>query len=173
MSAFDKCLPMLLKHEGGYVNHPRDPGGMTNLGVTRRVWEDYSGKPADEATMRALTPSKVAPLYKARYWTPVGCDDLPPALAHCVFDFSVNAGPGKAAKYLQKLVGAATDGKVGRATLEAVQAFVRAHGVAEAVRGYQQLRRTFYHGLSTFDTFGRGWIRRVDRVETEALKMIP
>ena len=171
MDAFDKCLPELLKHEGGFANHPRDPGGVTMLGVTKRVWEEYTGKPATVADMRALTVAKVAPLYRERYWNAVKADQLPPALAMCVFDFAVNAGPGRGAKFLQRLVGAAADGQIGRRTLEAVQAYVAAHGAAEAVRGYQNARRAYYRSLGTFNTFGKGWLRRVDEVETAALRL--
>ena len=76
-SNFEACLAEVLKHEGGYVNHLKDPGGMTNLGVTKKVWEEWTGAPADEQVMRSLTPEKVTPLYKKRYWDAVNCDDLP------------------------------------------------------------------------------------------------
>lgn len=167
---FSKALDTILHHEGGFANHPKDPGGVTMLGVTKRVWEEWTGKPATIADMRALTPEKVGPLYKARYWDKVRCDDLPAGLALCVFDFAVNAGVSRAGRYLQRLVGAAQDGIVGRGTLQAVQAFVTAHGVPEAIRRYQQMRRDYYRQLPTFKTFGRGWLRRVDEVETEALR---
>ena len=74
---FDEALKALLKHEGGYVNHPADPGGMTNFGVTKRVWEEWVGHAVDEQTMRGLTPDAVAPLYRQRYWDAVRGDDLP------------------------------------------------------------------------------------------------
>jgi len=173
MTAFDKSLAKLLIHEGGYVNHPRDPGGRTNLGVTQRVWEEYTGKKANESIMRALTPAKVAPLCKRRYWDAVMGDSLPPALAHCVFDFAVNTGPARASRYLQKLVGASVDSQIGPATLRAVQAQVTRDGLASVVRGFQQSRRTLYRQLDTFNAFGRGWRKRVDSVESEALKMMP
>lgn len=173
MPAFETCLAHLLMQEGGYVNNPRDPGGRTNLGVTQRVWEEYTGKPATEAIMRALTPAKVAPLYRANYWNPLRCDDLPVALAMCVFDFAVNAGVSRSARYLQKMVGASVDGVMGPATVRAVQAYIHVNGLAGAVRAFQQSRRDYYHQLGTFDTFGRGWLRRVDAVETAALRLLP
>ena len=173
MTAFDKSLAKLLVHEGGYVNHIRDNGGMTNLGVTHKVWAEWSGKPATEAVMRGLTVAKVAPLYKARYWDTVGGDDLPHALAHCVFDMAVNSGPGRAVRWLQKLVNASQDGAMGPATRRATQAYVQREGLAGAVRDYQNQRRKYLHNLDDFDVFGRGWLKRVDRVETEALRFIP
>ncbi len=173
MTTFKDCLAVILKEEGGYVNHPRDPGGMTNLGVTKRTWEEWTHKPATEKDMRALTPDLVAPLYEARYWKAIRCDQMPGPLALCVFDFSVNAGPNRAGRYLQRIVGAVQDGQVGPATIAAVNAFVASHGVAEAVRQYQDARRAYYKQLPTFKTFGKGWLRRVVDVETAALRMVP
>jgi len=168
---FATCLAEILKHEGGFVDHPRDPGGMTNLGVTRKTWEEWTGRPASEADMRALTPAKVTPLYSKNYWDKVRCDELHPALAMCVFDFAVNAGPGRSARYLQAMLGVERDGIVGPGTVAAATRFVASNGAAEAVKRFQQSRRDYYRRLSTFDTFGRGWLRRVDAVETAALKL--
>ena len=98
---YDTCLEMILHHEGGYVNHPKDPGGETNLGVTKRVWEEHGG----EKDMKDLTVEDVAPIYKKSYWDRVKGDDLPDGLDLCVFDFGVNAGTGRAAKYLQSMIG--------------------------------------------------------------------
>lgn len=169
--AFTSCLAEVLKHEGGFVDHPRDPGGMTNLGVTKATWEAWTGQPASEADMRALTVGKVTPIYRKNYWDKVRCDDLHPALAMCVFDFAVNAGPARSARYLQTMLGVDRDGIVGPATIEAARQFVASVGAGEAVRRFQQSRRNYYRQLGTFDTFGRGWLRRVDAVETAALKL--
>ena len=84
---YDKCLEMILHHEGGYVNHPKDPGGMTNLGVTRRVYESWLGHAVDEHTMRGLTPEDVGPIYKKNYWDRIKGDDLQEGLNLCVLDF--------------------------------------------------------------------------------------
>lgn len=171
MAAFDTALAFVLKREGGYSDHPADNGGMTNLGVTWRTWQDWTGKPATEAVMRGLTPTKVAPLYKARYWDTVKGDELPGAVALCLFDFAVNAGPARAAKMLQRIVNASADGKIGPATIRAVQAFVAVHGEAELVRRFQNARRDYYRALDDFPHFGRGWLRRCDETETAALKV--
>lgn len=168
--AFDRALAIILRHEGGFVNHPKDPGGMTNLGVTKNTWEAFTGRAASEAEMRALTVEKVRPLYRSRYWDAVRCDDLPAPLALCVFDFAVNAGPARGARYLQKAVGAAQDGAIGPATIAAVQTFVARNGVPAAVEAYQGARADYYRQLATFGTFGKGWLRRVDEVEAEALR---
>lgn len=169
--AFTAALEEVLDHEGGYVNHPKDPGGRTNLGVTQRTWEEWTGKPSSEVEMRGLTVEKVRPLYRKNYWDAVRGDDMPAALALCVFDFGVNAGPARAARFLQRMVGAPQDGKIGPVTIAHVAAYTTKQGVAGAVRAYQALRRTYYQSLSTFPTFGKGWMRRVDAVEAAALEM--
>jgi lysozyme family protein len=171
-SAFDRALGVILHHEGGWSNHSTDPGGMTNLGVTRKTWETWTGKLSSEAEMRGLTKDKVAPVYRKNYWEKLRCDELAPALALCVFDFGVNAGPARAARYLQRLCGVAEDGTAGPATVAAAQAWVARVGEAEAARLYQEARRGYYRSLSTFATFGRGWLRRVDEVEAEARKLV-
>jgi lysozyme family protein len=165
---FETALAHVLKHEGGYVNHPKDPGGMTNLGVTKRVWEAWTGKAASEADMRALTPAKVAPLYKSRYWDAVRGDDLPSGVDYAVFDAAVNSGPAQAAKWLQRAVGVADDGKIGPATLAAV----RAKPAADVVAAFTDRRRSFLMSLSTWATFGKGWDRRVTDVANDSAEMV-
>ena len=161
---WEEALAHVLKYEGGYVNHPADPGGMTNLGVTKRVWEEWTGRPATEADMRALTPAMVSPLYKKRYWDAVRGDDLPSGVDFCVFDCAVNAGVGRASRFLQQTVGVTADGQIGPKTLEAVTA-VPADQIIEK---FCDLREAHYKSLSTFATFGKGWMRRLDSVEAES-----
>jgi lysozyme family protein len=110
---FDACLAHLLKHEGGFVNHPSDPGGATNLGVTQAVWEDWIDRAVSEENMRALTPAKVAPLYREMYWDRIKGDKLPSGVDYLVFDAAVNSGASRAAKWLQTTVGAVADGAIG------------------------------------------------------------
>lgn len=169
---FDKALAVLLKHEGGYVNHPRDPGGMTNLGVTRRVWEQWVGRTVSESDMRSLTPAMVGPLYRKRYWEKVHADELPGGLALMVFDFGVNAGPRRAIRYLQKTVGTFADGLYGPVTRKAVEKYVATNGEGMAIRVYAEARRNYYRSLPTFDAFGRGWLKRVKEVEREAVEWV-
>jgi lysozyme family protein len=167
-SNYQKCLETILHHEGGYVNHPKDPGGETNLGVTKRVYEEWGGT----KDMKDLTVEDVAPIYKKNYWDRVKGDDLPGGLDLCVFDFGVNAGTGRAAKYLQSLVGATADGAIGPGTLRAVALYVESEGVAATIDRYQAARQKYYEQLSTFETFGRGWTRRVNETRELALNMI-
>ncbi len=172
MATFDDCLAVILKHEGGYVNDPHDKGGMTNLGVTARVWDAWVGRMASEADMRGLTPAKVAPLYRAQYWNALQCDGMPIALALCVFDFGVNAGVSRAARYLQQVAGTADDGHIGPATLAAVNGLVASIGVAELVRRYSIARTAYYKSLDQFPRYGKGWLARVADTETAALRMV-
>lgn len=169
--SFDRCLTELLKHEGGYVNHPSDPGGRTNLGVTQRVYEAWVGHPVSERIMRGLTSQHVRALYKAKYWDVVKGDDLPAGVDLCVFDFAVNAGPKRAIRYLQLMVGAVVDGVIGENTLRQLQQYIRAHGLPHTINRYQDLRDAYYRKLRTFPTFGRGWLRRVKEVRQAALRM--
>ena len=168
---FPKAFPILLKHEGGYVNHPRDPGGRTNLGVTQRVWESWTGRKASEQDMRSLTPAMVAPLYRKKYWDAVRAPDLPPGLDLHVFDFGVNAGPARAIRYLQMMVGANPDGKFGPATTRALSNYIDQYGTAHAIKRYAELREQYYRQLKTFPTFGKGWLRRNREVTAAALEM--
>lgn len=165
---FDQALKAILHHEGGYVDHPKDPGGRTNLGCTQRVWEEWVGHPVDEKTMRGLTPELVAPLYKAKYWDRIKGDELPTGVDYVVFDAAINSGPGRAAKWLQTVVGAVPDGAIGPGTL----AKVAAMPAADIVEKYQETRLQFLQSLQTWDTFGKGWGRRVAEVETAANKML-
>jgi len=164
---YDKCLETILHHEGGYVNHPEDPGGETNLGVTKRVYQEWGGT----KDMKDLTFDDVAPIYKKNYWDKMKCDDLPSGLDLCVFDFGVNAGPGRAAKYLQTLIGTVADGGIGPNTLAKLKEYTDKTGVKETITNYQNERQDYYEKLSTFKTFGRGWTRRVEETTKLALEL--
>ena len=168
---FPACLKIVLKHEGGYVNHPKDPGGRTNLGVTQRVWEAWTGRKATEQEMRSLTVDMVAPLYRQKYWEAVKGRDLAPGLDLHVFDFGVNAGPARAIRYLQMMIGAHPDGKFGPATMRALSNYIDQYGTAKAIKRYGELREQYYRHLRTFPTFGRGWLRRNREVTEAALRM--
>jgi lysozyme family protein len=100
------------------------------------------------------------------------CDDIPAGLDLCVFDFGVNAGTGRSAKYLQTMIGTVADGGIGPNTLRALGNYVEEVGVEGAIKNFQQARQEYYESLSTFETFGRGWTRRVDETTELALSMI-
>ena len=165
---FPKALAAVLVHEGGFVNNPKDPGGMTNLGCTKATWEDHCGHPVDEKTMRALTPNDVGPLYRQKYWNKVCGDELPAGVDYVVFDAAINSGSGRAAKWLQACVGVEPDGGIGPKTLAAVRAF----NPEQLIKDYSKRRLSFLSDLSTWETFGKGWARRVAEVEVVGLKLL-
>jgi len=161
---FDECLKMLLHHEGGYVNHPKDPGGETNLGVTKRVYEKWGGT----KDMKDLTVEDVAPIYKKNYWDKCKCNDLASGLDWAVFDWAVNSGTGRSAKAVQKICGASQDGAIGPKTL----ALVNGQDTHYMVEEFGKIRQNFYESLSTFNTFGKGWTRRNTETTKKALEMV-
>lgn len=165
---FERALAAVLHHEGGFVNHPSDPGGMTNLGCTKKVWEEWVGHEVDEKAMRALTPADVAPLYKAKYWDKIKGDELPDGVDYVVFDCAINSGPGRAIKFLQGCVGVDMDGALGPKTLAAV----RAADAKALVEDYAKRRLSFLQDLPTWGTFGKGWGRRVAEVQQSGLSMV-
>lgn len=165
---FDKALEKVLHHEGGFVSHPRDPGGATNLGCTKSVWEEWCGHPVDVQVIKDLTPDDVGPLYRKKYWDAVKADDLPVGLNYCVFDTAINSGPGRAVKFLQEVVGSTPDGVIGPKTLAAL----REMNPREAINAYCDKRLAFLQELSTWDVFGKGWGRRVEEVRQSALEML-
>jgi lysozyme family protein len=158
----------VLKHEGGFVNNPKDPGGMTNLGVTRSAWQAYLNRDVTEAEMRALTPETVKPFYKAMYWDKIKGDQLPAGVDYAAYDLAVNSGTGRAAKYLQQIAGVVSDGVIGPKSLEAIKSC----DPEQVVEALCDMRLDFLKRLPTFDTFGKGWSRRVAEVKDKAAAMV-
>ena len=163
---FERSLALVLQHEGGYVNHPSDPGGRTNLGVTQRVWEEYVGHPVDEQAMRSLTKELVAPLYKKNYWDAVCGDVLPAGSDYLLFDFAVNAGASRAIKTAQKSLGINADGALGPITTQALLT------AKDFIRVFSSAKENFYRGLNNFPTFGKGWLNRVAEAKKTAEGML-
>ena len=163
---FVPCLGVTLGFEGFWSDHKSDPGGATMKGVTLAVFRKwYPG--ATKADLRAISDADVEKIYRVGYWNPVRGDDLPAGVDLAVFDFGVNSGVSRSAKYLQALVGVKQDGVIGPATLAAV----KARGSANVVRSLCARRLSFVRGLSTFATFGKGWSRRIADVEARGVKM--
>lgn len=164
---FAHWLPHILKHEGGYVNHPKDPGGATNKGIIQSTydsWRDRQGQPRQ--SVRNITDAEVAAIYRRDYWDAVKGDQLPAGVDYCVFDFAVNSGINRAARYLQGAVNVAQDGKIGPATIAALGSRAPTAIINEICNS----RMAFLRGLSTFPTFGKGWTRRVEEVRALALE---
>jgi lysozyme family protein len=165
---FSRALPIILKHEGGYVDHPKDPGGATNLGITHKTLASWRGRPVTKSDVRNLTKAEAGRIYRANYWNAVNGDSLPPGVDLVVFDFAVNSGVSRAAKALQKLVHAEQDGHIGPATL----AQVAKMDPVSLVNGYSEARMGFLRGLHHWPTFKGGWTRRVSETREAALGMV-
>lgn len=167
-SNYSACLRVMLAFEGGYADHPRDPGGATNMGITHRTLAAWRGKAVTKDDVRALTAKEAGQIYRARYWNEVRGDDLPDGFDLVAFDGGVNSGPKRGIQWLQKGLLVKADGGMGPVTLKA--ASVAADGV-QVIQRACAARMGFLQRLGTWDVFGRGWGRRVATVEAEAVGM--
>ena len=169
---FDAAFSQVMKSEGGYVWDKDDAGGETNLGVTVGAWGAYLGRAIQPGEMKALTQETVKPFYKAMYWDKVKGDDLPAGVDYAVFDFAVNAGVGRAAKFLQRSVGAVDDGVIGSGTL----GLVAKADPQKTLDNFADQKQRFYNGLATNNPsqqkFLKGWLARVDHVQDAAESMM-
>jgi lysozyme family protein len=164
---FAACLPEILRHEGGWADHPKDPGGATMKGVTIGTYAQWKGRKVTKAELRAISAAEVAAIYRRNYWDKVRADDLPAGLDLVAFDAAVNSGPSRGARWLQQALGVTADGKVGPVTIAAAQAA----DVDDAINRALDVRLAFLRGLRTWPTFGKGWGRRVADVRKKALAM--
>ena len=164
---FKECLALVLKSEGGWTGAQGlkgDPGGETNLGVTKRVWEEYVGHPVE--TLKNLTKDDVAPLYELKYWRPCYGEVLPRGLDFLCFSFGVNAGCGRSIKVLQSSLGLVADGIIGPRVREKIGN----SNITDIIKGFSESRREYYKSLNK-PMFEKGWLARVDKEESEALQM--
>lgn len=164
---FNRALSEVLKHEGGYVNHPNDPGGPTNLGITLANFRRYVKPNGTIADLRNLTVQQAGVVYRRRYWDAVLGADLPSGVDFCVFDYAVNSGPSRAVRHLQEVLGVAVDGRIGPRTLAAI----RNRLPADVIHALCDRRLRFLRALKTWKTFGKGWSRRVGEVRSVALDL--
>jgi lysozyme family protein len=164
---YDACLARVLKHEGGYTNHPSDPGGPTNFGITIHDYRRYIKANGTAADVRAMTLAEAARIYRARYWHALRCDELPAGLDYAVFDYGVNSGTGRAARVMQRLLGIGQ----GTAMTDAVIAGVRNASPSSLIGRLCDERLAFLKSLRTWPVFGAGWGRRVAEVRRDALAM--
>jgi lysozyme family protein len=166
-SNFEEALKFVLHHEGLWADDPRDPGGATMKGVTIAVYREYMGRDVTKDELKNIPDKHLFDLYKTRYWDKAKCDDLKPGVDLSVFDLAVNGGVGRAAKLLQRSVGATEDGAIGPKTM----ALINEVSAKDLVIRFAEERRKFYKGLKAFEHFGRGWLRRTDECEQASLKM--
>ncbi|THF64307.1 glycoside hydrolase family 108 protein [Pseudothauera rhizosphaerae] len=150
---FDEAFERLIGHEGGFVDHPDDPGDATNWGITERVAREqgYTGQ------MRDMPRSTAREIYRRAYWQRARADQYDPAIGFQLFDAAVNHSIGTAIRFLQRAVGVADDGAVGPVTLQAIAAMP----VPDVLARFNAERLEFYTELSTWPSFGKGWVRRV------------
>jgi lysozyme family protein len=148
---FPAALKAVLVHEGGYVNHPKDPGGATNKGVTQKTYDNSRRKWGyPTRSVRFITDAEIGVIYRIQYWDAVKGDELPSGVDYAVFDFAVNSGPARALKYLAKSKGATHH---------------------NTINNLMDIRLEFLRNLSTWPTFGKGWSARVKGVRAKALQM--
>lgn len=170
MPRADEYMPRILKHEGGFVNHPADPGGATNRGVTigtlRKLGIDKDGDgDSDLADLKALTEADAAKVFKRFYADAVQADLLPRGVDYAVTDFAVNSGPVRAAQHLQRALGVEADGHIGPKTIAAAAKA----DPAKVIEAVCASRLAFMRQLSAWATFGKGWSARVAECRRLAL----
>lgn len=146
---FDKAFDRVIGHEGGYVNDPRDPGGETKYGISKRAYPNVD--------IKNLTPEQAKDIYRRDYWNKLHLDELPANVRFDLFDAAVNSGVGAAAKFLQRAAGTVSDGVIGKLTIAAANG-MDPQRLDKRLSGY---RLQYLCDLSTFPTFGKGWVRRV------------
>jgi len=154
---FLRCIPIILKNEGGYTNHPKDPGGETNMGIARKFYPDED--------IKNMTKERATFLYYRDYWTPMNLEGIKDEnLVLQVFDFGVNAGIRISIKLLQRIVGVGDDGVIGPITLWAVNNY----GDTLYSR-FIKRRKVFYMNLAAkkpdLETFLKGWLRRINKTK--------
>lgn len=158
------ALRLSTGHEGGYSNHPKDPGGPTNHGITQGTLSAFLGRRATIDDVKNLSLKTAASIYVKQYWRPINGDELPSGLDYAVFDFYINSGK-PAITILQEVVGAAPDGVVGLKTMNAIRDYIARNSINRLIDAYCDARMKYLRKLRTFKTFGRGWTIRVTGID--------
>lgn len=166
--SFKNALKLVLVHEGGWADHPRDPGGATMKGVTLAVYRRHYGENKSKDDLRNISDAEMDKIYRSGYWDKCHCDELPAGVDYVVFDAAVNSGPGRSAKWLQGAVGAKQDGGIGPKTIARVKEQVDTMQMANNIC---DRRLNFLKSLSNWAIFGKGWGRRVEGVRVAAIAM--
>lgn len=172
---FHDLIELVLAHEGGYVAHPKDPGGATNMGITLATLSNWRALPQTPADVQDLTRLEAKQIYMAYYWNPIRGDDLPVGVDYMAFDFAVNGGVSRSAKFLQECVGTEQDGAIGPLTVQACTAIAP----VAIVRAFHDVKMAFYREARhpktktpLWPTFGKGWSRRALEVRQSAYSML-
>lgn len=167
-SSYDAALARVLAHEGGYTNHPSDPGGPTNFGITIHDYRKYVKPGATAADVKAMKIAEAKAIYRAKYWDAQRCDELPAGADYAIFDYGVNSGIGRSGKVLRRVLKLADNTSV---VTDAVIEAARAAGGRTLVSAICDERLRFLQSLKTWGVFGKGWGRRVAAVRTAGLAM--
>jgi len=167
-SSYDEALARLLVHEGGYSNHPSDPGGPTNWGITIFDYRKFVNPNATAADVRSMPVDVAKKIYRDKYWNAMRCDELPPGVDYCIFDYGVNSGTGRAPRILRRLVGLP---ETPAPVTDAVIVAAGARDPKTLIDAICDERLAFLRSLRTWDVFGNGWGRRVREVRAAALGM--
>lgn len=166
--SFEQALAHVLESEGGWSDHPADPGGATMKGITLATYREYKRNPhITKEQLRNISDAEVSDIYKKGYWDKSRCSAMPAGIGYLVFDASVNMGVGRSSKLLQESVGVTADGVIGPITLAAVNAANQ----NELIEEFSRRKEAFYRSLPTFDTFGKGWLNRVANTKAFAEQM--
>jgi len=154
-----KTTDWILVHEGGYSDHPRDPGGATNMGVIQNTYDGWRTKKGQsKRSVRHITKGEVVAIYKEQYWDKVWGDQLPNGVDYSLYDFAINSGPSRAVKFIQRLVGVKEDGVMGNVTLNAIK---QSDDLRNLISDLNHSRWDWLKKLRHYSTFGKGWTRRV------------
>lgn len=168
-SLYKDALKRVLVHEGGKVDHPRDPGGRTNQGVIQRVYDGYRKRKNQKARdVWTMTNAERDEIYRRQYWDVIRGDELPDGIDYVVFDGAVNSGPSQSVKWLQRALGLTADGHLGESTLRAANDHPDHDALVNAIC---DRRLAFLKALRTWPTFGKGWGRRVAEVRRNGLAL--
>jgi len=167
-SSYDAALARLLVHEGGYSNHPADPGGPTNFGITIYDYRKYVKPEASAADVKAMKVEEAKAIYRAKYWGAQRCDELPAGVDYAVFDYGVNSGIGRSGKVLRRAL-KLTDGS--GVVSDAVIAAARAADAKALIVAICDERLRFLQSLKTWGVFGKGWGARVADVKAFSLAL--
>jgi lysozyme family protein len=171
---FAICLERVLRHEGGFVDHPDDPGGATNKGITLATAREYFGDGYTVEELQHIAREEVARIYREGYWDKVSADGLPTGLDYTAFDSGIHAGPFRAAQWLQRALGVEDDGIVGPLTLAAASerdATKKRHAVNVTLDMRLESARRIDNGR-WWRTFGKGVQRRIDEVRAVSLEEV-
>lgn len=162
------CLAEIWPFEGGYVDHPKDPGGATNMGITFAVLQAWRKVSITKQDVRNLTKAEAQQIYEARYWRPLRGDDLRLGDDLVILDFGINSGIDRSARYVQAIVGVPQDGRIGPVTLAALAKMPS----RDFIKKLCAKRLSFVQALKIWETFGKGWARRIAHMEATALSWV-